>query len=80
MISKRKVFTRLDGSQFFGGKISQRAVPDVEHPDHLASFFNLVKNAVDISPLPEEQAADLALCDLCFASKRAAVGQVFEGI
>lgn len=67
-------------AQLVGGKVSQRAVPDVEHPHGLASLIDFVENPVNVSSLTEEEATDLTLCDLGFARKGAAVGQLLERV
>jgi hypothetical protein len=55
-------------------------VLDGKHPDGLPGLIYFVENAVDVSPLTEEQTANLTFCCLGFARKGAAVGQIFERV
>ena len=67
-------------TQLLGRKIPQRSVANMKYPDGLPSLINFVKNPVDVSPLTREEAANLPLCDFCFACKWAAIGQFFERV
>jgi len=60
--------------------VSPGAVTDVENPNRPIRLIHFVENSVDVAPFTEEEASNLALCLLGFASERASIGQSVERV
>jgi len=56
------------------------AMSNMQDPNGLARFIDLVENPVDVFALSEEAAADFPLCFLRFAGKRATIRKLLQGV
>lgn len=61
-------------TQFFGVKVSEGSMPDVQYPDGLACLVHFIENAIDVLALTEKKTSDFPSRFLRFTSERTSIG------